>query len=304
MTENPVIDVEVEEETTQTRPFRAVTHKPAVAAALAPFGASQDVGIGVDGDTAGQTLWWMSTDWAVQVIQAGIGLPQLTAPGPGFVAAMPERFLKRRVGTLRKADIARYYAKHPQAAEEHPQLVISVPGEISELLPPQVVEAKMLTVGAVPPGYARLPDSTLLQLDEMLACVVEVRCWITRGDVTASAPYRLGMVGWDSSLFLEMLFNAEGQRLAEGAVDTARVIAREVEGPPGYALDLGVTVDGQVTVLRAWPAWAVEPLHADPTGVFAALAASHDFDHTNERWRWSPDLNVYARNPQEEENNA
>jgi hypothetical protein len=101
-----------------------------------------------------------------------------------------------------------------------------------------------------------------------------------------------------------MLFNAEGQRLAEGAVDTARVIAREVEGPPGYALDLGVTVDGQVTVLRAWPAWAVEPLHADPTGVFAALAASHDFDHTNERWRWSPDLNVYARNPQEEENNA
>lgn len=294
-----MIDAEVEEDT-PTRPFRVVTHKPSVVAVLAPFGGSQDVGISVDGDTAAHSLWWMPTDWAVQVLNAGIGLPQLTAPGPGWIAGLPERFLHRRVGTLRKRDVARYYEKHPGAADSHPQVVLSTPGESTELLPPQVVNSADLADGVLPPAFARLPDATLLQLDEPLPCVVEVRCWIARGDVTASAPYRLGMVGWDSNLFLEMLFNAEGQRLAEVAVDAARVIAAGVDGPPGYALDLGVTVGGTVTVLRAWPAWSAEPLHAEPAGVFTALAAAHDFDHVNQKWRWSPDLNVYARPTLEE----
>lgn len=302
MTEPIVIDAEVEEEESPaTRPFKVVTHKSSVVVPLAPFGGTQDVGISVDGDTAAQTLWWMPADWAVQVLNAGIELPQLTAPTPGWIAGLPDRFLHRQVGTLRKCDIPKYYEKHPQAAEAHPQVVLSIPGENTEMTPPQVVEAEMLAQGALPPAFSRLPDATLLQLDQMLACVVEVRCWIAHGDVTASAPYRLGMVAWDSSLFLEMLFNAEGQKLTEGAVDAAKVIAKEVDGPPGYAIDLGVTVDGIVTVLRTWPAWAVEPLHADPTGVFAALAASHDFDHVNQKWRWSPDLSVYARPTQEEE---
>lgn len=297
MTEPIVIDAEAEKTTDApaTRPFKVVTHKPAMVAALAPFGGTQDVGISVDSATADQTLWWMPTDWAVQVLNADIALPQLTAPTPGWLAALPERFRNREVGTLRKADIARYYAKHPDAAAQHPQVVLSTPGEISDLMPPQVVQASDLAQGVLPTGYDRLPESTLLQLDQMLPCVVEVRCWIARGEVTAAAPYRLGMVGWDSSLFLEMLFNNEGQGLTQGAVDTAKVIAAEVDGPPGYALDIGVTVDGIVTVLRTWPAWAAEPLHAEPTGVFAALAAAHDFDQTATAWRWNPDRNVYAR---------
>ena len=299
MTEDDVLDVETEEidetpETPDTRPFKVVTHKPAIVAVLAPFGGTQDIGISVDSNTADQTLWWMATDWAVQVLGAGITLPQLTAPGPGFVAGLPERFRNRKVGTLRKCDVVKYYQKHPDAAATHPQIVLSIPGEITDLLSPEVVNAADLAQGIVPDNFARLPETTLLQLDEMLACVVEVRCWIADGEVTAAAPYRLGMVGWDSALFQEMLFNAEGQALCQGALDVAKVIAKEVDGPPGYALDIGVTVDGITTVLRAWPSWAVEPLHAEPTGVFAALAAGHDFDHTG-KWRWNPDLNVYAR---------
>lgn len=297
MTDPTVIDAEAEEITdaSTTRPFKVVTHKPAMVAVLAPFGGTQDVGISVNSDTADQTLWWMTPDWAIQVLNADIALPQLTAPTPGWLAGLPQRFLNRQVGTLRKCDIARYYEKHPQAAIEHPQIVLSTPGEVSDLMPPQVVLAADLIAGNFPTGFDRLPETTLLQLDQMLPCVVEVRCWIAHGEVTAAAPYRLGMVGWDSSLFLEMLFNNEGQSLTQGAVDTARVIAADVDGPPGYALDIGVTVDGVVTVLRAWAAWAAEPLHADPTGVFAALAASHDFDHTAEAWRWNPDRDVYAR---------
>ena len=294
--DSAVLDVETEEITDalDTRPFKVVTHKPAVVAVLAPFGGTQDIGITVDSKSADRTLWWMSTDWAVQVLKAGIPLPQLTAPGAGFVAGLPQRFLNRRVGTLRKGDVVRYYEKHPDAAAEHPQIVLSIPGEITDLLSPEVVQSADLARGVFPPNFARLPETTLLQLDQMLACVVEVRCWVAHREVVAAAPYRLGMVGWDSALFQEMMFNAEGQQLAQGAVDVAKVIAAEVDGPPGYALDIGVSVDGITTVLRAWPSWAVEPLHAEPTGVFAALAAAHDFDHTG-RWRWNPDLDVYAR---------
>ena len=296
MTENPVLDVEVDDDdTAETRPFKVVTHKPAVIVALAPFGGMQDVGISVDAATADQTLWWVTQDWAVQVLRAGIALPQLLSPTPGWVAGLDEKWLHRRVGTLRLRDIPKYYQKHPEALETHPRLVMSTPGEMTDFVPPQVVEAQALAQGQVPPGFDHLPDTTLVQMDEMLACVVEVRCWVAHGEVTTAAPYRLGVVGWDSSLFLEMMFNEHGKQLAQQAIETAQKIAAEVDGPPGYALDLGVTVDGTVTVLRAWPAWAAEPLHADPSGVFAALAASHDFDHGIEKWRWSPDLNVYAR---------
>lgn len=300
MTEPLVIDADIDDDVTappaeSTRPFRVVTHKPAIVSVLAGFGGSQDVGVSVDGDTAATTLWWMPTDWAIQVLNAGIGLPQLTAPSPGFVAGLPEKFRHRRVGTLRKADVPRYYVKHPDAAESHPQIVLSPPGEMTDLLTPALVQAVDLADGRFPPGYDRLPDATLLQMDEMLPCVVEVRCWVAHGEVTAHAPYRLGMVGWESTLFLEMLFNADGQSLTENAVTAARQVAAEVDGPPGYALDIGVTADGTATVLRAWPAWSVEPLHADPTGVFTALVAAHDFDHVHPDWRWNPDPAVYAR---------
>lgn len=311
MTETPtVIDGEVTdtvdtvvEDTPETRAFRVVTHKPGLVAAFSGFGATQDVGISVDAATAAQTLWWTPQDWAVQVQRAGIDLPQLTAPTPGWLAGLPDRFLNRQVGTLRKCDIPRYYAKHPQAAEEHPQVVLSTPGEATELLVPTVALASDLAAGLYPPGFDRLPEGTLLQVDQMLPCVVEVRCWVADREVTTHAPYRLGMVGWDSALFLEMLFNAEGQKLTEGALETAQVIAREVDGPPGYALDLGVTVDGIVTVLRVWPAWAAEPLHAEPVGVMTALIAAHDFDGVHTQWRWAPDLAVYDR-PRTEDTTA
>lgn len=296
-----ILDVEVADlpdttaESPNNRLFRVVTHKHGLVRLFEPFGGQHDNGISVQPESASSDLWWTTQDWAVQVLKAGIELPQLTAPTPGWLAKLPQRFLNRQVGTLRKADIPRYYVKHPDAAQEHPQLVLSVPGEQTELIPPQVVQSADLAAGLLPPGFDRLPGSTLLQLDQMLPCVVEARFWIAEGEVTAFAPYRLGLVGWDSGLFLEMSFNADGQKLVRGALDFAKVVAKEVDGPPGYALDVGVTVDGITTVLRAWPAWAAEPLHAEMIGVMTALIASHDFDGVEYEWRWTPDPAVYDR---------
>ena len=294
MTEYMVIDAEIDDDPPATRPFLAVTHKPGVVSALAPFGAQADFGISVDPATAEQTLWWMSQDWAVQVLNAGIALPQLTAPNPGWVAGLDRKWLNRKVGTLRKKDISGFFAKHPDYLTNHPQVVVSVPGEHTELLFPQVLPTEDLAQGRL--GlFDRIPDDSLLQLDEMLACVVEIRFWIADGQVTASAPYRIGMIGWESSLFMEMLLNVQGQELAQKAADAATGLAATVSAPPGYAIDVGVTIEGTVTVLRAWPAWAAEPLHAEPVGVFSAITAAHDFEHAAPQWRWSPNLAVYDR---------
>ena len=61
------------------------------------------------------------------------------------------------------------------------------------------------------------------------------------------------------------------------------------------AAPLGPMLARAENALRAWPAWAADPLHADPTGVFRALAASHDFDNLHSSWAWNPDRRVYER---------
>lgn len=298
MTEPLVIDAEVESEAPNTRPFLVVTHKPGVVSVFSTFGAEQNIGINVDPSTAAQTLWWMNQDWAAQVLAAGIELPQLLAPDAGWVATLDRQWLNREVGTLRKVDVPRFFAKHPQYLTDHPQVVVSAPAEHTDLLSPQILKSVDLAQGNLGP-FDRLPDASMLQLDEMLACVVEVRFWIADGQVTAAAPYRIGMVGWESTLFMEMLLNAQGQELTQKAADAAVEVAATVSGPPGYAIDLGVTLDGTVTVLRAWPAWAADPLHADPLGVFMAITAAHDFENAAPQWRWSPDMAVYDRAVQE-----
>lgn len=276
------------------RPFKIVTHKPGLTSLLSGYGAVQDIGISVQPETAAQTLWWMPQDWAIQVLRAGIELPQLLAPHPGWLAGLGEEWLHRKVGMLRKRDIPGFYLKHPHYLEDHPQVVVSTPGENCELLPARVCASAELANGTVT-GFDYFPSGSFLQLDEMMPCVVEVRAWVAEKELTASCPYRIGMVPWESPLFLEMMLNPEGNQMVEKVVEFARRLAAEVEGPPGYAVDLGITAQGVVTVLRSWPAWSAEPLSADPTGVYRSLVAAHDFDGTQYEWRWTPDLAVYDR---------
>lgn len=290
------------------RPFRVVTHKSALVATFAPFGAEQDLGGNVDPDTAGHTLWWASPDWLAQVLAAGVKLPQLLSPTPGFFAGLDRRWLQRQVGHLRKGDVSGFYAKHASMAVDHPQVVVSTGTDRSELLPPVYASAELISTGQFPPGYDRLDDQVALQLEEPLPCVVEARYWIAHNEVTAACAYRIGDVGWDAALFLEMLFNQEARELLQIADPFAADFAAEVVGPPGYVVDIGVTMDGTATVLRAWPSWAADPLSASPVGVFRSVLAAHDFDldfATNDVWRWTPDLRIYDRSrlirPTEEE---
>lgn len=284
-----------EETLDNTRPFRVMTHRPGLVKLFETFGGRQDTGVTVDPETAGLQLWWIPQDWAIQVLNAGIALPQLTAPPRGWIASLERKWLNRDVGTLLKRDIPRFFEQRGEEYQAtHRRVVISAPGEHSELLPPVAMLSADLADGEWN-EYTELPGDMLLQLDEMIACVVEVRCWVAHGEVTAAVPYRIGMIGWESNLFLEMMYNAQGQELTATAVEFAQGLASEVEGPPGYAVDVGVTIEGTTTVLRAWPAWAVDPLHADPAGVFRSLAASHDFDGNQTKWAWSPDARVYRR---------
>lgn len=279
----------------KSRDFLVVTHKPGVLFPFMAFGARQDIGISVDPDTAPHTLWWMGQEWASRVLAAGVGLPQLTAPGPGFIAALDEKWLHRRSGTLRLCDVQGYFSKHPEQVRNNPQVIISTTaGDFPEMLPSRLVNTDDLVEGKIPSGFDRLPPDVFVQVDEVFSCVAEVRCWVADGKIVATSVYRLGMVGWDSSLFLEMLFNAQGQELIAKAVGHASNLVSEVSGPPGYALDIGTNLEGVSTVLRAWPSWAVEPLSGNAEGVYQSLVASQVFEGQN-LWEWSPEPAYYDR---------
>lgn len=280
--------------TADARPFRAVTHKTGIIKILERFGAVPDPGATIDSDTAAQTLWWASQEWASQVLATGVALPQLTAPTWGWLSVLPSRFLGREVGTLLKRDVPRFFDQHPEYLDSHPWVVVSLPGEQTEFAPPLLLSVADLAQGHIK-GFDRFPGDVLLQVESPFPCVVEVRCWVAHGEVTAHVPYRLGEVGWDSSLFLEMLSNVEGRELTGIALDVARNLAGSVDGPPGYVVDLGVADDKTAVALRSWPSWAADPLSADPAGVFQSLLAAHDFGNEHPDWTWSPDLRVYER---------
>lgn len=277
--------------------FRVITHKPGLLALFSPFGGFFDVGTSVDPATAADDHWWMSQDWASQVLRAGIEMPQLTAPTPGWIAGLDQRWLNRRVGTLRVRDLKGFFAKHPSLVKDHPTVVVSVPGEFPELVPPSMFRSEDLAQGQAGYFSQHLPGHSMIQLDEILPCVVESRFWVADGEISASCPYRIGMVGWDSALFTEILLNPEAHPFLEQLHKTAQDFVEDVDGPPGYVFDMGITVEDTVTVLRSWPSWSVDPLSADINGVYRSLKASHDFTGEHFEWRWTPDLSVYSRQP-------
>lgn len=302
MTDPNIIDVEIEEDVAPAspatpRPFLMVTHKSGMVGRFASFGAAQDLGGGVDRDTAENTVWWAPQDWLAQVLAAGVKLPQLLAPTPGFIAGLG---LQRKIVHLRKRDVPGFYAKHPDLIQDHPEVVVSTGSEHSELKPPVWTGAYRLAKGEFPPPYDSLGPDVLLQLEEPTASVVEARYWITRGEVTAADAYRIGQIGWESPLFVEIMFNEQARELLTLADRFARDFAANHAdyAPPGYAIDLGVSIDGVVSVVRAWPSWSADPLSADPTGVFRSILAAHDFDldfADNDPWRWNPDPEIYDR---------
>ena len=278
-----------------TRTFRVATHRTPFVALFAAQGAIHEQLQTVDAETAAEELWWIPQDNAHRLLSSGVELPQLTAPDPGWIAALGEGWTGRPVGTLRKGDITKFYAKHPERLDTDPEVVISIPGEHTELRPPEIAAAPALADGDMRGHFSSLPGHCMVQLDGFMPCVVEARFWIADGKVTAAAPYRIGTISWGSALFIEALTDSTAVQLLEGALDTAERLASEVDGPPGYAVDIGGTMDGQTPVLRAWPAWAVDPLSADPAGVHTAIKASHDFNGDHDRWRWIPDPAVYDR---------
>ena len=57
--------------------------------------------------------------------------------------------------------------------------------------------------------------------------------------------------------------------------------------PPGFSIDVGTAPDGSWQLIKAAPAWAADPLEANPSGVVTAILAAQQpgFDH----WKWKPD---------------
>lgn len=254
------------------RPFNVVTHKRWLAEQFAPLGAVLDHGFDIDPTTALDTYWWAPGAWVASAHRAGVQLPLLSC-GVDWLPNLSEEYLGRRVWNSLLRDIpsgvtAETFVKLPEVKHD---------GVPAKLYGPNCYLRETLE-------QYHLPADTIWQLQEPMEFYAEARYWIVNGEIAASSLYRVGDTvwgspGWDSEIYLDCMYSAEEMDIM------ARRVARTVDAPPGYVLDIGMTEQGPC-VVEANAAWSSGPYDGDPAGIFEAIKASHDFEAAYPRWAW------------------
>jgi len=261
-----------------TRPFRVVTHRRWLAEQFP--NAIHDWGLDINPETAMDTIWWSPGAWVARAYAAGIQLP-LTSCGPRWLSDCPKDYTGRWVDT------------GPLSDWINPDALAFVSGDSDVFV--KLPEAKLDNFPArvhvfnrhwaTTLGQYHLPEDTLIQMQNVVKFIHEARYWVAHGEITASSMYRIGDTiwgdpGWESAQ-ADCLWSRE-----EMDVFASRVV-HNVEQPPGWVLDIGMTEDGPL-VVEANAAWSSGPYDGDPQGIFKAIEASHDFDHQHPRWAWNP----------------
>ncbi|MDD4865632.1 MAG: ATP-grasp domain-containing protein [Mycobacterium sp.] len=280
-----------------SRPFRVVTHKNWLAAQFAPMGAVQDFGFDIDPDSAGKTIWWAPGAWAASALLAGVRLPLMSC-GPGWLDHLPRRFTGRRVQTVPVSEVSE------QVADGWPDEVFAkLPEAKAERFPARLRGSRHLADDLV--QYA-LPSDTLVQIQAPVEFKTEARFWIAHGEITAHSFYRLhdvidGELIWGSEGFENAVTGPAAVIHHHDCLrrmgDSLRELLGDTPTPPGVVIDMGITTDDAVLVVEANAAWSSGPYDADPSGVFRAIAAAHDFADEYPEWAWHPNPALYKAGP-------
>ncbi len=139
-----------------------------------------------------------------------------------------------------------------------------------------------------------LPPGTRVQVQEPVEFVAEMRCWIVHGEVVTYSWYRIDDQIWGCEDWSPpRAYIPSTQRM----LCFARVVARTVDAPPGFVLDVGLTADGRWLVVEANAAWSSGPYDGDPAAILAAITAAHDFDGGYPQWRWRPGVPLQKAGP-------
>lgn len=269
------------------RPFRVVTHKRWLAEQFAPLGAVQDMGFDINPKTACETVWWAPGAWVASALAAGVNLPLLSC-GPYWLENIPMDYRWRGVKTMTVAESIRLA---PLGGER--EVFVKLPEAKLDSFPATTHLRNKHWATTI--GQYHLPPETLIQIQDPVTFTVEGRFWIAHGRVVAKSLYRVFDKVWGEEGFAEPWGDYAGT--ARDLHALAQEVAAEVEGPPGYVLDVGITDKGQDLVVEANAAWSSGPYSGDPAGILEAIEAAHDFDCEYPQWRWQPNPVLYKARP-------
>jgi len=219
-----------------------------------------------------EVAWWMPMGFATRLHCEGAAR-ELSAPGPGWLPAVPVELSGRVVTSCRATDLkglprtGAFWCKPAEAKVE------SFPGG-------------WYTAEQVA-GLNLRPGSWVQWTPTRLDLSVEFRCYVLEGAVLTVSPYLLGDLTF---------YDLDEAALAAVPTADATAFARTVVArlgltqPAAYVLDVGFDrLSGRWVVVEANPAWCSAWYGCAIDAVLATVAASC---RCNSEWRWVPDAEL------------
>jgi len=216
--------------------------------------------------------WWMPIEFATRLHCEGDG-PALSAPGPGWLPAVPVELSGRVVTSCRVTDLGHlprtgvFWCKPAEAKIER------FPGG-------------WRTTAEVA-GLNLCPGSWVQWTPTRLDLSVEFRCYVLEEEVLTVSPYLLGE---------HTYYDLDEATLAAVSTADATAFARTVVAhlgpaqPGAYALDVGFDlISGRWVVVEANPAWCSAWYGCAIDAVLATITASC---RCEDEWRWVPDAEL------------
>lgn len=258
------------------REFRVVTHRRWVTERFSSLGGVQDYGFPADRGTADpDAVYWAPGAWVAGVAAAGVRLP-LVSCGPRWLDRLPAKYRGRSVNT---APLREWHTRRLAG-----RVFVKLPEAKREDFLAQVVDAEHLGEHL---AQAPLAPDALVQVQGVREFHTEARFWVAHGSITAESLYRVGERWWGDDDFAADTETVAAQRCLRELRDVAGQVVADVDCPPGFTIDVGQTVDGDVLVVEANAAWSSGLYDGDPDGIFAAIEAAHDFDGVHPQWAWA-----------------
>lgn len=253
--------------------FRVVTNRNWLAEQFAPLGAVHDRGFDIDPATAKDTYWWAPGAWVASAHKAGVQLPLLSC-GADWLPGLSDKYRGRRVQNKILSDI--FPGKAQATFAKLPEVKL-------DAVPAQVYPADTYLRDTL--SQYNLPAETVWQLQDPVDFMAEARYWVANGEVTTGSWYRIADTIWGGEHWDEDANTVHKDGLARMR-KLAEEVARNVDAPPGYVLDIGMAPGGKYMVVEANAAWSSGPYDGDPAGIFEAIKAAHDFEGKYPQWAW------------------
>lgn len=221
----------------------------------------------------------LSTAGATRLLNAGVGL-DLLSPGPGWLATVPGHLLGRRLICTRLGKLS--------ADWDGPgvfRLAEQEFGELGSEIRYQDPAAFLRKFNAPSHRSPNLQFGLHVIASTPVTYTDRYRIFIAKGQVTAST--RMAVKPRPGRR--REIFEGHTPDQTKAAEHFGQTVADATawNQPPGFSIDVGPAPDGSWQLIKAAPAWAADPLEANPSGVVTSILAAQQpgFDH----WKWVPD---------------